>query len=90
MRWLHPMRTSRYVFSEAFNPGMRGVAILADAVARDRAPLPQDHPMIARERAQIDQATQALETARKARDRAYEQAFDLLYGAAGTGRPGKS
>src|SRR3546814_12290903 len=27
LKWLHPMRTSRYLLSEAFNPWMRGIEI---------------------------------------------------------------
>jgi Protein of unknown function (DUF3141) len=80
MKWMHPMRASRYLFSEAFNPWMRGVAMLADAVAEKRAPLSDDHPAIGRERALIGQATQAVETTREARDSALRQVFSLLYG----------
>ena len=80
LKWLHPMRTSRYLLFEAFNPWMRGVAMLAEAVAKSRQPLPQDHPLIEREREAIGEVTQALENARKARDDACDQAFSLLYG----------
>jgi hypothetical protein len=82
LRWLHPMRTSRHMFSEAFNPWMRGVAILADAVAKDRHPLPEDHPLLKQEREFIGQVSEVLENGRTARDSAYEQAFSSLYGAA--------
>ena len=85
LKWLHPMRTSRYLLSEAFNPWMRGIAILAEAVAKSRQPLPQDHPLIEREREVIGAVTQALEDARKARDAACGQAFSLLYGSSGEG-----
>ncbi len=80
LKWLHPMRTSRYLFSEAFNPWMRGIAILAGTVARRRQPLPQDHPLIERERAAIGEISEAMAHAREARDAGYEQAFSLLYG----------
>ncbi len=80
LKWLHPMRTSRYLLSEAFNPWMRGIAMLADAVAKNRRPLPREQPLIRREREAIGEITQALENARKARDAAYEQTFGLLYG----------
>ena len=80
MRWLHPMRTSRHMFSEAFNPWMRGVAILADMVREDRIPLPGDHPLIARERELIGQVAAGTENARMARDAALQQVFNLLFG----------
>lgn len=79
LKWLHPMRASRYLLSEAFSPWMRGVAMLADAVAEGRQPLPQEQPLIQREREAIGEVTQALANARKARDAAYEQTFSLLY-----------
>lgn len=79
MKWLHPMRSSRYLSSEAFNPWMQGIALLADAIAKDRNPLPQDHPLIEKEREFIGQVSEAMENARKARDDAYEQTFGLLY-----------
>ncbi len=83
MKWLHPMRTTRYMFSEAFNPWMRGVSILADAVAKNRVPLPEDHPLLEKERAFIAQVSEAMENAREARDGATEQTFGLLYGNSG-------
>jgi len=93
LRWLHPMRTTRYMFSKAFNPWMRVASILADAVAKNRTPLPQDHPLLEKEREFIDQVSEAMENVRKARDSAYEQTFGLLYGAespSGQSAPGKS
>lgn len=84
-KWTHPMRTSRYMFSEEFNPWMRDIACLADAVARNRSPLPADHPLIKKEREFIGQVSEEIENARKARDDAYEQVFGLLYG-----KPGES
>ena len=79
LKWLHPMRSSRYLLSEAFNPWMRGVAMLAEAVANSRQPMPQEHPLTSREREAIGQITQALESVREARDAAYEQTFSLLF-----------
>jgi hypothetical protein len=89
LRWLHPMRTSRYLFSETFNPWMRGVAILADVVAKNRMPVPQDHPLLKKEREFIDQVSKVMERARKARDGASEHTFDLLYGDSRSGVAGK-
>ena len=80
LKRLHPMRTSRYVFSEEFNPWMRGVAVLAESVAKNRAPLPQDHPLMEQERQLIGQVSKTIERARNARDSAYEQTFSRLYG----------
>ena len=80
LKWLHPMRTSRYLFAESFNPWMNVVALLAKGVAVNRTPLPQDHPLNRKERQVIEQISEAVESARIARDSAYEQLFLLLYG----------
>jgi len=77
---VHPMRTSRYLFSETFNPWMRGVALLADEVAKDRQPLARDHPSLDQERKFIAQVSEVTLTARETRDKNYELMFDLIYG----------
>lgn len=79
LKWLHPMRASRYLFSEAFNPWMRGIAMSADIVAGSRHRLPPEHPMIDRERQFLGEVAHGLETLREARDTVYERAFSGLY-----------
>lgn len=79
LKWMHPMRTSRYLFSEAFNPWMRGIATLADAVGQNRTPLPDDHHLLQKERKLIAQTSEAMEGAREIRDHAYGHIFNLLY-----------
>ena len=80
LKWLHPMRTSRYLFSESFNPWMCGVAMLADTVGKGRQPLPKDHPLIEREHEAIGKVSEALENVRKARDAVQERMFTNMYG----------
>lgn len=82
-KWLHPMRTSRYMFSEAANPWMAGIEMLADVVARNRHPLPPDHRLIKLEHDLQDATGHLLAAARMARDAGYESAFNLLYGGTG-------
>ena len=84
LEWLHPMRTSRYLFSETFSPWMRGVAELARIIEKRRTPLPADDAFVGRERSAIEQVSKAIEETRKRRDAAEEQTFALLYGAAGS------
>ena len=81
MQWLHPMRTSRYMFSESFMPWMSAFSILADAISNDRTALSDDHPLIAQERQLIAQISSFWETARKVRDAAQERTFTNIYGA---------
>ena len=79
LKWLHPMRTSRYLLSEAFNPWMRGVAKLAGAVAKNRHSLANNHPLIERERQATADVTEIWAAVRKVRDAAYEQVFSALF-----------
>ena len=80
MQWLHPMRMKTYLWSESFAPWMRAFGVLADAVSKDRHPIPQDHPLLAQERQLIAQISAFWETARRLRDAAEERTFTTMYG----------
>ncbi len=80
LKWSHPMRTSRYLFSDTFNPWMLGVRALANLVEQDRHPVEEDNPFIALERDGIGYVSDMFENARLMRDAVYEQWFALLYG----------
>lgn len=80
LKLMHPMRTSRYMWSEAFNPWMRGIAIVASAVEKNRTAFPQDHQLMVTEREVIGAVSKVIEVARKNRDAAYEESFERLYG----------
>lgn len=79
LKWLHPMRISRHLLSEALNPWTRGIAIFAAAVAKNRHPLAKDHPLIEQERKAAANVSEILEKVRIARDAVYEQAFSALF-----------
>lgn len=79
LRWLHPMRTSRYLLSEKFSPWMHVIAWLANDVRSTRMSIPGDYPMRSAERALSKQIETTIEMARKARDSAEEQLFRTLY-----------
>lgn len=81
LKWMHPMRFSRYVSSEKFNPWMRAIRLLAEEVAAQRHPLPNDHSLIERERQSVAEVAQVFENFRLVRDLAFEQTFNLLYNA---------
>jgi hypothetical protein len=70
LKWLHPMRSSRYLLSEAFNPWMLGVAAAAKVVS---------NPHLKQERETIERISNAIEQATGYRDAAEEQAFNMLY-----------
>ena len=79
LKWLHPMRMSRYLFSGSFNPWMRGIATLAGVIAKNRVPLPQDHPFLKLEQEAVECASQVIERATSSRDAVEEQFFSLVY-----------
>jgi poly(3-hydroxyalkanoate) synthetase len=80
LKAMHPMRTSRLIFSEKFNPWMQFVRQTAETIAETRKPLGPDDPMIQREKAAIDAVGDAIERARIARDANFERTFRTLYG----------
>lgn len=79
--WMHPMRTSRYLWSEHFSPWMSFVAILSDAISKGRRPLSDEHPLLILERHGIAQISAFWDTARKQRDSGEERAFVSFYGS---------
>ena len=81
LMWLHPMRTSRYMFSEAYNPWMRGIRMMADTLRDTRQPLAADHPGIVAERKAMSDTGQLIQDTRERRDAIYEQIFRLLFGS---------
>ncbi len=79
MKWLHPMRSSRYAFAETINPAMLGIAALAATVRHNRQPVPADSPYRIAEKALARSVFEAIESCRKLRDRAGEETFRRLY-----------
>ena len=79
LRWMHPTRTSRLMFSEKFNPWMRLIQHTANNIADTRQPLEPDDPMILLEQATIAAVGEAIERARIARDARLERTFRTLY-----------
>ncbi len=80
LKWLHPMRTSRYFFSEKFAPWMNMIASAAAMVREHRMAEPHDSEFIAAERAWIVLGTEAIAAARKARDEIQERTFASIFG----------
>ncbi len=78
-KWMHPMRTSRMMFSQNINPWMYGVEILAGAIRANRYALGKDHPLIKREHENLVTISKAIKSARILRDNTKEQAFGFMY-----------
>ncbi|HVK54990.1 MAG TPA: DUF3141 domain-containing protein [Burkholderiales bacterium] len=80
LKWMHLMRTSRYLWSEAFSPWMIGVAALAPWVQAWRQKPLEDNSFMAAEREASHQIVTTFEGYRKSRDRFQESLFQMLYG----------
>lgn len=79
LKWLHPMRVSRYMFSEKFNPWMLGVGMLAPWVREQRQKVSADNPFLAVEHAGSEAISTVLDQYRDTRDRTAESLFKQLY-----------
>jgi hypothetical protein len=79
-KWLHPMRSTKLVFSEKFNPWMLPVAAWANAVRAQRTPLSEPDPLAELEEQASAIAGQILDSYRRTRDAWCEQLFALIYG----------
>jgi pimeloyl-ACP methyl ester carboxylesterase len=80
LKWLHPMRTSRYLLSEKFSPWMHVIAALAKEARKNRVSVPADNPLRAAERTFSKQVEKAIEVARQTRDNLEEESFRRIYG----------
>jgi len=80
-KWLHPMRMSRYVYSERINPWMAWVKVLAQAAMEARTQVARDSPYLAAENAASLSISQALDSYRIARDQACETLFAAMFGS---------
>ena len=80
LKWLHPMRMSRYAFSERVSPWMAAIAPLAAQARADRRPAEAVNPYLQIERSASRQISSTLDLWRFAADQWNERLFALLYG----------
>lgn len=79
LKAMHPMRLTRLMFSDRYNPWMRLVRLQAEALRKSRAPLPEDSPALKAERAALDAVGRRIGEARQARDRLVGQLFRMFF-----------
>lgn len=79
MRWLHPMRTTRYMWSQWLNPAMWGVATLAPFVREHRLQAAPDDSFRTMEAKASKFITDVLSAAKESTDDGSREAFRLLY-----------
>jgi len=80
LRLMHPARLERLIVSD-FNPAMRPIAALAEAVRENRQPVAPDNPFLAAERRMSDGIEKALDEYRRVRDLGQERMFKAIYGS---------
>ncbi|WP_211167102.1 DUF3141 domain-containing protein [Aromatoleum evansii] len=80
LKWLHPMRTSRYLFSEKFCPWMKAMETLAPWVREHRWPVDADNPWLVGEQAASRMISNGLDAYRRWRDETQEAMFAALFG----------
>ncbi len=79
-KWLHPMRTSRLLFSEKFNPWMLPIAAWAPTARSARILADDTTPFVGIEHAASALVSHALDGYRQLRDTFNEQLFQAIYG----------
>jgi len=79
LRWLHPARSSRVVYSERVNPLMHGISALASVARSQRKKARDDNPYLQLERIAADGVVDALDAYRDARDGAVEAVYRLVF-----------
>lgn len=78
-KWMHPMRASRWMWSEAFMPWMHWVAAAAPVVRAHRVPSAENNHFRQIERGVVEAIGGGLDAGRRTRDAAQEAAFAALY-----------
>ena len=79
LKWSHPMRVTRYMFSERFNPAMAMAAAFAPMVRAHRKQPGEENRFRKAETTSVDWVETGLTRMRESRDAAAEQAFSWLY-----------
>jgi hypothetical protein len=80
LKWTHPERGRRVVFSDRIFPPLRFLGSVADGVRRDRRPAPGSNPYVRLERFNADLVAGWLDLYRDARDGTTEFLFRIIYG----------
>ncbi len=79
MRELHPLRVSKYIFSDRLNPFMAPFKFFAPFVLKNRKPVRADNPLLELQNLVSDSIVAGLETYQEIRDRVSENLFYSIY-----------
>jgi hypothetical protein len=81
LKRLHPMRVTRMIFSEQYNPWMKLVHSSAEDIRKDRTPMTADDPAILAERAAFATISDQIKSVRVLRDQATAALYELIFGS---------
>lgn len=79
IRAMHPMRWSRLMFSDRYNPWMAMVREQAETLRENRVPLSDNDPAIVEERTALDTVGNQIAASRVARDKMVAGVFKMLF-----------
>ena len=79
LRWMSPMRVSRYMYSDRVNPFMKSFDMLAGQVKAQRQVADESNAFRYAERRMSDNIVALLDAYRDVRDSMSELAFDMIY-----------
>jgi pimeloyl-ACP methyl ester carboxylesterase len=79
IKWMHPDRISRILYSERLSPWMLPFAALADLVKSRRRPADGDNPLVRAERQAAENIMVLMDAWRDLRDNWYETMFRMFY-----------
>ncbi|PKN53181.1 MAG: poly(3-hydroxyalkanoate) synthetase [Deltaproteobacteria bacterium HGW-Deltaproteobacteria-13] len=79
LRWFHPARVSRYIWSDRLNPGMKGFEEMAKWVKDNRSKTEEHNTFRYMERRTSDLIATALDAFRDERDTLLEVLFEITY-----------
>lgn len=79
MRQIHPLRASRYLFSDKVNPLMLMFPALSEMAKKDRKKADSDNPFMHVEKSISKTVTTSLNLYKEARDNSLEFAFKAIY-----------
>lgn len=81
LKWMHPMRASRYVYSEQVNPAMALLKFIVPLVSARRSSIDEHNHFKEIEHAVSTSVSSSLDTYAKWRDHILEALFTQLYGS---------
>lgn len=79
LKWFHPMRLSKYIYSERINPLMTMLPSISDIIRKNRRPINKDNAFKKIETQYSELISDKLDTYKKIRDQNLSFLFNFIY-----------